>query len=93
MQQLFFTYILLCSDDSSYVGVTSDLIKMLNQYNSEDFPQSFCHKQRPVQLVFIRVFFDANKAIAFEKQLKKWSRKKKEALIFNELNTLHELET
>ncbi len=91
MQQLFFTYILLCSDDSYYVGVTSDLIKRLNEHNSDEFPDRYCFNRRPIQLVFIRVFFDSNKAIAFEKQLKRWSRKKKEALILSNFETLHKL--
>jgi len=91
MQQLFFTYILLCSDSSYYIGVTNDLLKRIEQHNSDKCPGTYCHIRRPVILVFMRLFFDANKAIALEKQLKGWSRKKKEALIFNDLETLHNL--
>lgn len=91
MQQLFFTYILLCSDGSYYVGFTSDMIKRLNEHNSDEFPDSYCFDSKPIQLVFIRVFFDSNKAISFEKQVKRWSRKKKEALIFSDFETLHKL--
>lgn len=36
---------------------------------------------RPVELVFHYEFNDINQAIDFEKQVKGWSRKKKEAII------------
>lgn len=49
------------------------------------------NKRRPVVLVFQQQFTDVNQAIAFEKQIKGWSRKKKEAIIRNEWHKLPEL--
>ncbi len=91
MQKLFFTYILSCSDDSYYIGVTNDLIIRSNQHNSDKFPGSYCHTRRPVKLVFSKAFSDAKNAISYEKQIKRWSRKKKEALILWDFKKLHEL--
>ncbi|HMR18905.1 MAG TPA: hypothetical protein PKA53_06375 [Sphingobacterium sp.] len=39
------------------------------------------YSKRPVELLYYTSFNDVNQAIAFEKQIKGWSRKKKEALI------------
>jgi putative endonuclease len=44
-----------------------------------------------VKLLFIRIFQLIEEAIAFEKQLKRWSKAKKLALIFNKLENLHNL--
>ena len=91
MRKYFFTYILLCVDGSFYVGVTNDLGARLAEHNSDRFPESFCHHRRPVQLVFTRLFFEADDAIAYETQIKKWSRAKKWALIMGDFDELHEL--
>jgi len=41
--------------------------------------------------MFAQFFNDVNQAIAFEKQVKGWSRRKKEAIINNEWGKLPEL--
>jgi len=41
----------------------------------------YTYKRRPVTLVFSELFIDINEAIVFEKQVKGWTRKKKEAII------------
>jgi putative endonuclease len=91
MRKLFFTYILLCADDKFYVGVTNNLMARIMEHNSDDFPNSFCHKRRPVELVFTKLFFEPESAIAYEKQLKGWSKAKKWALIHGDFQRLHEL--
>ncbi len=91
MNELFYTYILLCRDKSYYVGVTNDIIRRVIEHNSDDFPDEYCHNRRPVKLVYIRIFHYIDQAIAFEKQLKRWSRAKKEALIYQDFKKLHAL--
>jgi len=49
------------------------------------------HKRRPVELVFFCEFNDIMRAILFEKQVKGWSRKKKEAIINDNWEQLKEL--
>ena len=88
MTDFYYTYIVLCSDDSFYIGVTNDIITRVNQHNSDDYPTSYCHTRRPVKLMFIRLFKLIEDAIAFEKQIKGWSKAKKVALIFNKLEDL-----
>jgi putative endonuclease len=56
----------------------------------QDGIDSTCYtfKRRPLELVYTEMYIDVNQAIAREKQLKGWSRRKKEALIAGELNEL-----
>lgn len=53
--------------------------------------QGYTYKRRPVKLVYSQEFKNIHEAIAFEKQLKGWSRLKKEALINDNISALKEL--
>ncbi len=65
-----------------YIGVTSDLPKRLNQhFSNKGNDDSFAGKYHCYNLIHYEEFKYIDKAIAREKQLKKWSRKKKEYLI------------
>ena len=83
-----YVYILRCSDNTYYTGVTSNLDKRLSQHESGFYKKSYTHQRRPLELVFYSEFTDINIAIEKEKQLKKWSRSKKEALISGDFNAL-----
>ena len=52
---------------------------------------NFTRKHLPVRLVYYEEFDRIDEAFYREKQVQGWSRKKKEALIKGETNTLHEL--
>ena len=52
---------------------------------------SYTSTRRPVELVFAERFNDVFQAIAFEKQVKGWSRKKKEAIIKDNWDSLPKL--
>jgi putative endonuclease len=83
-----YVYILKCSDNSYYTGVTSDLESRMFKHNSGFYPESYTSGRRPLQLVFYCEFTDINVAIDTEKQIKKWSRAKKEALINGDFEAL-----
>ena len=83
-----YVYILKCSDNTYYTGVTSNLNNRVNQHQSGIHKNSYTHQRRPVELVFYAEFTDITIAIEKEKQLKKWSKAKKEALINNEYDSL-----
>lgn len=76
----YFLYILEGSDKSYYVGVTNDLEIRIGQHNSGENTSSFTFTRRPVVLKYYKRFDQIEHAIEFEKQVKGWSRKKKEAL-------------
>ncbi len=48
-------------------------------------------KHLPVELVYLEEFSTVETAYKREKQIQKWTRKKKEALIKGDFNTLHKL--
>ncbi|MBK6506903.1 MAG: GIY-YIG nuclease family protein [Ignavibacteria bacterium] len=83
-------YILECSDDSYYTGVTNDLDRRLEQHNSDGDKKSYTHSRRPVKLVFCEEFKSPNEAIMAEKQIKGWTRRKKKALIEGDIEKLKE---
>ncbi len=87
----YYTYILLCSDDSYYTGVTNDLDRRLFEHNNSTDEKSYTYSRRPVEVVYFECYKYVLDAIAREKQIKKWSRAKKEALIRNDLVKLKEL--
>jgi putative endonuclease len=91
VQKQLFVYILRCRDDSYYVGVTNNLEGRFEEHQQGNNPTAYTFTRRPVQLVYYETFSNPEEAIDFEKQLKGWSRKKKEALIENNWLKLKEL--
>lgn len=87
----YFVYVLRCSDGSYYTGVTNDWEARLAQHQNGEDTSCYTYKRRPLKLVHLAEFRDVLDAIAFEKQVKGWSRKKKEALIRKEYEKLPEL--
>jgi putative endonuclease len=57
--------------------------RRISEHNEGHDPKSFTYNRRPVVLKYTQHFNDVNQAISWEKKLKGWNRKKKEAL-FNE---------
>ena len=84
----YFVYILRCSDDSYYIGITSNLDKRLNEHQMGYDKESYTYKRRPVSLEFYQEFNDVLQAIYFEKKIKKWTRAKKQALINGDFDML-----
>ena len=78
---MYCVYILLCSDETFYTGITSNLVKRLNEHQSGKHFGSYTFFRRPVELKFYAEFTEVERAIAMEKQIKKWSKAKKQALI------------
>lgn len=76
-----YVYILRCADGSYYVGSTrKTLDERVGEHNGGAY-RGYTFTRRPVQLVWSQEFPNAVDAIACERQIKGWSRAKKEALI------------
>jgi len=71
--------------------VTNNLERRLYEHESGYDPKAYTFKRRPLRLVFNASFNDIHQAIAFEKQVKGWNRKKKEAIIDDNWHLLPEL--
>lgn len=84
----YWTYILHCADGSYYTGVTDDIAYRVDQHNAGKNKTAYTYKRLPVELVYSAEFNDIHEAIHWEKVLKRWSRKKKEAVINNEWEKL-----
>ena len=77
----YYTYILSNKNDTTlYIGVTNDIERRVAEHRSGTIP-GFTQKYKCHKLVYFESFSDVEQAIAREKQLKKWSRAKKDALI------------
>ncbi|MCB0456821.1 MAG: GIY-YIG nuclease family protein [Flavobacteriaceae bacterium] len=87
----YFVYILTCSDNTYYTGITSNLSKRIAEHHSGKHKDSYTFTRRPIELVFFAEFTEPTKAIETEKQIKKWSRSKKEALIHGDFENLPNL--
>ena len=85
-----YVYILQCSDKSYYVGSTSDLTNRIAAHNAGK-GAFWTSKRLPVKLIYHEKYDDQSKAIKRERQLKGWSRAKKQALIDSELELLRRL--
>jgi len=79
MSKTYWVYILKCSDGSYYTGSTSNLEKRISEHKLGSI-KGYTSKRLPVGLVFSEWFSDVNDAISAERQIKGWSRAKKEAL-------------
>jgi putative endonuclease len=77
---MYYVYILLCADHSFYVGYTKELKKRV-QNHKNGFGSSYIVGKLPVKLVYYELKENKKEAVSREKQIKKWSRRKKINLI------------
>ena len=73
-----------------YIGVTSDLPRRLKEHSRKSGSPEAA-RRRVGELVYKEVFSDKKEAIRRERQVKHWSRAKKEALIRGDTISLHSL--
>lgn len=76
----FFVYILASCTGVLYVGMTSQLTRRLAQHRAK-LPGSFTARYNVHRLVYCEVFPEAALAVRREREIKKWRREKKVALI------------
>ncbi len=76
----FCVYILTCSDKSYYVGHTDNIEVRIHAHRNRLYP-CYTNTRLPIEVVYIQLFSTRDEAFRAERQIKKWSRKKKEALI------------
>ena len=80
-------YVLLCSDETLYTGVTSNLENRLFQHHEGLLP-GYTHSRRPLTLLWNSDEMAIQDAIVLEKQIKGWSKAKKLAYIRGDLPSL-----
>lgn len=82
-----FIYILKCNDGTYYTGSTNNLEKRVTQHQTGS-GSLYTSSRLPVTLMYYEEFTSIRQAFLREKQIQGWSRKKKEALIKNNLELL-----
>lgn len=87
---MHFVYIARCSDNSLYVGQTKNLEAREKMHNTGT-ASTYTASRRPVQIVYSESVPDVLAAVTRERQLKRWSGRKKEALIRGDLLMLKQL--
>ena len=80
-------YILRCSDDSYYVGSTTNLDVRVFEH-SQGRGAAYTRRRLPVELVWAQECESIGEAFGREKQYQNWSRAKREALIRGEDDAL-----
>jgi putative endonuclease len=86
-----YVYILLCADGSYYAGTARQgLEQRVAEHNAGRY-DGYTATRRPVALVFSQWFKRITDAITAERQIKGWSRAKKEALIRGDFEALQNL--
>ena len=76
----YFVYIMSSNSGTLYIGMTNSIYRRALQHKRGDV-EGFAAKYGCDRLVYYEGFDDVRKAIDREKQLKRWTRNKKIALI------------
>ena len=87
-QECYYIYIILCADNSYYVGLTNDLIKRFKEHQTGVYERCYTFRKRPLQLQYYEMIPYLQDAVQREKQLKGWTKAKKKALIDRNLHKL-----
>ena len=77
---MWFVYVLRCSDGSLYIGETNDIQRRVVRHN-QGLAAAFTAIRQPVHVVYVEPHASRLEYLRSERQLKRWTRAKKEALI------------
>ena len=87
----WYVYIIYCSSGKLYIGSTDNLERRYDEHRSEEHSGHFTSYDHVIKIVYSEKLGTRGQAESREKQLKKWSRAKKEALIAADLDRLRDL--
>ena len=86
----YYVYIVASRSHTLYIGISSEIEQRVQQHRDGTF-KGFSSQYNCNRLVHLETYSDVLRAIAREKQLKRWSRSKKITLIERENPTWHDL--
>ena len=90
-ERRYYVYLLINKYNTvNYTGVTNDLIRRVHEHKTK-FNKGFSQRYNINRLVYFEEFCDISDAILREKEIKKWGRRKKMALIKKENPSLRDL--
>ncbi len=74
---MYYLYLLECQDKTLYTGITTDLIRRVEEHNFSNRGAKYTRARRPVRLIFSKKFRTRSKASKEEARIKKFSRDEK----------------
>lgn len=74
-------YILRCADSTLYTGITTDLIRRVEEHDASSLGAKYTRGRGPMKLVYSKAFRDRSEASVEEARVKKLSRAEKLELI------------
>ncbi len=80
-QSSWFVYILKCSDDTLYTGITTDLERRIDEHNNSPKGAKYTRVRKPVELIYSEMVDNKSLASKREYEIKKLSREQKLELI------------
>jgi putative endonuclease len=86
-----YLYVLRCTDGSYYVGTTRNTLEERLAEHNAGLYGGYTATRRPVTMAYAQHFETITDAVSAERQVKGWSRAKKEAMIKGEWDLLPEL--
>ena len=81
MNKEWYVYIVQCSDDSLYTGISTDIDRRILEHNNSKKGAKYTKTRRPVNLVYSEQHTDRSTASKREYYIKKLNRKDKLNLI------------
>ena len=81
MHKDWYVYIVKCSDNSLYTGITVDLERRVEEHNTSNKGAKYTKSRRPVHLVYSETQHDRSSASKRESTIKKLSRSEKLILL------------
>ena len=78
---MYYLYILKCSDDTLYTGITTDVKRRVIEHNSSKLGAKYTQARRPVDLVYSKKYSTRSLASKEESRVKRLSRKEKLGMI------------
>ena len=82
-KDIWYVYMVRCSDGTLYTGVTNDLQKRIEAHNSGKDGARYTRSRRPVKLVYSEEAGTKSAAAKLEYKIKKMTREKKMKLVGN----------
>lgn len=76
----WFVYMLRCSDETFYTGITTDIERRIKEHNGLKSGAAYTRARRPVKLIYKENFLSRSDAARREYEVRKLSRSQKEAL-------------
>ena len=87
LSDTYFVYIVRCADGSLYTGSARDPQQRVAVHNSGRGAR-YTSGRAPVRLVYTEACASQSDALKRERQLKRWTRRKKEALVAGDVDAL-----